>query len=236
MELLAFVDSLPSPPDDDPNLVDRVLVIGHRSRRRVRESCIFEGQDSELENNDPVLSLERDLKLAVEEERYDDAARLRDEIALLKPPQMDPTSPDGGLQSLCKSTRTTEGVQVEVQSVYVPQHNKMTGGYMFAYKIHITNKAHPTTIKLVSRRWEITDAKGRVKIVEGAGVIGEQPELSPGETFTYQSVCPLETTTGRMKGHFEMYSRASPDSSWNTSFLVDVGEFQFDIDGPSTFE
>lgn len=27
MELLALVDSLPSPPDDDPNLVDRVLAI-----------------------------------------------------------------------------------------------------------------------------------------------------------------------------------------------------------------
>lgn len=27
MEHLAFVDSPPSPPDDDPNFVDRVLVI-----------------------------------------------------------------------------------------------------------------------------------------------------------------------------------------------------------------
>ncbi len=139
-------------------------------------------------------------------------------------------SSDGELRSRCRSVRTTEGVEVEVQSVYVPQHNGMTGGYMFAYKIQITNKAHPTTIKLVSRRWEITDAKGRVKVVEGTGVIGQQPELAPGETFTYQSVCPLETSTGRMRGQFEMYSRASPDSSWNTSFLVDVGEFRFDVD------
>lgn len=130
----------------------------------------------------------------------------------------------------------TEGVEVEVQSIYVPQHNAMTGGYMFAYKINITNKEHPTTIKLVSRKWEITDAKGRVKVVDGTGVIGEQPELSPGESFTYQSVCPLETSRGSMKGHFEMYSRASPTSSWNTSFLVDIGEFELDVNGPSTFE
>ncbi len=73
-------------------------------------------------------------------------------------------------------------------------------------------------------------------MVEGQGVVGAQPILEPGESFTYQSVCPLETPRGRMKGSYEMYSRASPSGQWSTSFLVDIGEFGLDAFGPVNFE
>ena len=186
--------------------------------------------EKEQEKN-PVLLLKQQLELAVEEERYLDAAELRDKISVLAPvPENDQAS-----AAQCCSNTVTEGVEVSVQSIYVPQHSGSTAEYMFAYKITITNVSHPTTIKLVARRWEITDGKGRMRIVEGSGVIGEQPELRPGASFTYQSVCPLETTSGKMKGHFEMYSRASPNTSWNTSFLVDIAEFSLDVDGPQYF-
>lgn len=186
--------------------------------------------EKEQEEN-PILLLERQLELAVEEERYMDAAELRDKISVLTP------APEINEESVghCCSSTVTEGVEVSVQSIYVPQHSGSTTEYMFAYKITITNVSHPTTIKLVARRWEITDGKGRVRTVEGSGVIGEQPELRPGASFTYQSVCPLETTRGRMRGHFEMYSRASPNTSWNTSFLVDIAEFSLDVNGPQYF-
>lgn len=192
----------------------------------------------EKENEDPLLSLERDLEAAVREERYEDAATLRDQIEEIRPPP--PVVEDAGVRgeslSKCYSSATTEGVEVTVQSIYVPQHSGSTQGFMFAYKISITNKSHPTTIKLIARKWTITDAKGRVKVVEGSGVVGEQPELAPGESFTYQSVCPMETSRGSMKGQFEMYSRASPTTSWNTSFLVEVAEFSLDAEGPRFFE
>lgn len=191
--------------------------------------------EKEQEEN-PVLLLERRLELAVEEERYADAAELRDKIQELAPNKSQEVDGASSESTKCCSTMMTEGVEVTVQSIYVPQHSGSTAAeYMFAYKITITNVSHPTTIKLVARRWEITDDKGRVRTVEGSGVIGEQPELGPGSSFTYQSVCPLETTRGKMRGHFEMYSRASPNSSWNTSFLVDVAEFSLDIDGPHFF-
>jgi len=194
----------------------------------------------EKENEDPLLSLERDLEVAVKEERYEDAAKLRDQIEEIRPPPPPAPVEDDGVRgkslSTCYSSATTEGVEVTVQSIYVPQHSSSAQGFMFAYKITITNKSHPTTIKLIARKWTITDAKGRIKVVEGSGVVGEQPELAPGESFTYQSVCPMETSQGSMKGQFEMYSRASPTTSWNTSFLVEVAEFSLDAEGPRFFE
>ena len=222
---LMELDDLRSSMDDaiEQELYEKAAVLRDR---------IIEKEQQE----NPVLLLERQLELAVEEERYSDAAELRDMISELTPPPAVGAAPDSqSYAAQCCSSRVTEGVEVSVQSIYVPQHSVSTAEYMFAYKITITNVSHPTTIKLVARRWEITDDKGRVRTVEGSGVIGEQPELRPGASFTYQSVCPLETTRGRMRGHFEMYSRASPNTSWNTSFLVDVGEFSLDVDGPQYF-
>jgi ApaG protein len=35
-------------------------------------------------------------------------------------------------------------------------------------------------------------------------VVGEQPILHPGQTYEYQSACPLFTTFGTMEGEYEM--------------------------------
>ena len=35
-------------------------------------------------------------------------------------------------------------------------------------------------------------------------VVGEQPELAPGETFEYTSACPLRTSMGTMHGSYTM--------------------------------
>jgi ApaG protein len=50
----------------------------------------------------------------------------------------------------------------------------------------------------------ITDAANQVEEVKGAGVVGKQPVLSPGESFKYSSWCPLKTPTGMMYGTYEM--------------------------------
>ena len=39
------------------------------------------------------------------------------------------------------------------------------------------------TVQLRTRHWHITDADGNVQEVRGAGVVGEQPVLRPGEAF-----------------------------------------------------
>ena len=60
------------------------------------------------------------------------------------------------------------------------------------------------TAQLVSREWIINDADGHVERVKGPGVVGEQPVLSPGDTFEYTSFCPLSTPVGAMHGSYLM--------------------------------
>ena len=59
-------------------------------------------------------------------------------------------------------------------------------------------------MRLSSRHWLITDANGRTEEVRGAGVVGKQPLLKPGETFAYTSGCPLSTPSGIMVGSYQM--------------------------------
>ena len=40
--------------------------------------------------------------------------------------------------------------------------------------------------------------------IRGIGVVGEQPLIGPGESYTYTSGCPLPTPSGFMRGQYEM--------------------------------
>ena len=73
--------------------------------------------------------------------------------------------------------------------------------YLFAYTITITNQGHEPA-KLLSRHWHITNGNGQTSIVNGPGVVGQQPKLAPGEHFTYTSSAVIETAVGSMHGHF----------------------------------
>jgi ApaG protein len=75
--------------------------------------------------------------------------------------------------------------------------------YVFAYTIRIRNSGE-VPARLLSRHWVITDANGKVQEVRGAGVVGEQPWLRPGEDFEYTSGAVLETALGTMHGSYQM--------------------------------
>jgi ApaG protein len=79
------------------------------------------------------------------------------------------------------------------------------GKYVFAYTITITNEGS-VPAKLLNRHWLITDSNGKIEEVSGAGVIGEQPYLKPGEMFRYTSGAILETSVGTMQGQYAMCS------------------------------
>ncbi len=97
----------------------------------------------------------------------------------------------------------SNNIEIEVASFYVPEKsNPNTQYYFFAYKIRIKNVGS-FPAKLVNRHWIITDGLGRTHEVKGEGVVGEQPMLSPGESFEYTSYCPLNTPNGNMKGSYE---------------------------------
>lgn len=106
------------------------------------------------------------------------------------------------------SDARTNGIRVIVRSTYVPERSSPAGDqYFFSYRIRIANEGDETA-QLVSREWLITDAHGHVELVQGDGVVGEQPVLEPGEAFEYESFCPLSTPTGSMQGKYLMVTPA----------------------------
>jgi ApaG protein len=103
---------------------------------------------------------------------------------------------------------TTHDIRVDVQSVYLPQQsNPAEHQYVFAYTIEILNESE-ATVQLERRHWYIMHGDGREEEVEGAGVVGEQPLLEPGEGFRYTSGCALGTPHGTMHGTYQMRTNA----------------------------
>jgi ApaG protein len=116
--------------------------------------------------------------------------------------------------------QTTKGIEVSVETRYrEAQSDPLNGYYLFSYKITIENRSQ-STCKLMRRQWFITDSNGESREVEGAGVVGEQPVLAPGESFTYESACNLKSEIGRMVGYYLM-----ADMKTGSTFLVDVPAF-----------
>jgi len=125
----------------------------------------------------------------------------------------------GQQQYSCSSEALTNNVRVEVESQYAPERSQpFQNQWFFHYTVRITNESDET-VQLLSRHWIITDAKGQTEEVRGPGVVGEQPQLAPGESFQYTSGCPLSTSTGMMRGTYQMVS-ASGDH-----FDVEIAPF-----------
>ena len=98
----------------------------------------------------------------------------------------------------------TDGIKVSVTPYFLEdQSSPEENHYVWAYRISIENQGGQT-VQLRNRFWQITDAMGQIEEVEGAGVVGEQPVLKPGESFKYTSGAPLSTASGIMVGSYEM--------------------------------
>ena len=95
-------------------------------------------------------------------------------------------------------------INIAVRVNYIPeQSDEADNRFVFAYTITITNIGQATA-KLVSRHWVITDANRHVQEVRGQGVVGEQPQLNPGQSFEYTSGTVLSTQVGTMSGSYQM--------------------------------
>ncbi len=78
-------------------------------------------------------------------------------------------------------------IEVNAEVTYLPSQSNIPGSqYAFAYTITITNHGE-TGAQLRTRRWLIQDETGQIEEVVGEGVVGQQPYLSPGESFEYSS-------------------------------------------------
>lgn len=98
----------------------------------------------------------------------------------------------------------TEDIVVEAQPFFLPDHSEPENDhFVWAYRITIENGSD-RPVQLRRRYWKITDGAGHVEEVEGAGVVGEEPRLLPGESYTYTSGCPLKVPSGVMQGRYTM--------------------------------
>lgn len=117
---------------------------------------------------------------------------------------------------------TTESITVTVKPVYLEDQSEPENGhYVWAYTVRIENKG-AGTIQLQTRYWRVTDALGRTQEVRGKGVVGEQPILTPGDSFEYTSGTPLDTPSGIMVGTYQMTTEAGD------SFDVEIPAFSLD--------
>jgi ApaG protein len=99
---------------------------------------------------------------------------------------------------------STRGIAVRVEPTYLESRSSSDGlQYFWAYRVIIKNQGWET-VQLLSRHWMITNARGELTEVKGAGVVGEQPVLKPGESFEYRSGAPLNTPSGMMGGAYQM--------------------------------
>ena len=113
-------------------------------------------------------------------------------------------------------------MEVCVETFYQQDYsNPMQSEYMFAYRISIENH-NSFPVKLHRRHWHIFDSNGSHREVEGEGVVGVQPVLSPGEKYQYVSGCNLKTEMGKMHGTYQM-------ENLNSKQLFDVNIPAFEM-------
>ena len=122
-------------------------------------------------------------------------------------------------------SKITRSVRVTVRSFYLEDQSQPDEShFVWAYRVKIENQGREP-VQLLRRTWQITDARGRTQHVHGAGVVGEQPLLEPGESFEYTSGTPLDTPSGFMVGAYHM---VVPSSGEN----FDVAIPAFSLDSP----
>jgi ApaG protein len=119
----------------------------------------------------------------------------------------------------------TRQIEVSVEPFYLPDRSAPEESrYFWAYRVTIDNQS-AELVQLLSRYWHITDGVGRTEEVRGPGVVGEQPELGPGDSYQYTSGCPLSTPSGIMVGHYTMRNKRGE------TFDVAIPAFSLDLPG-----
>lgn len=119
----------------------------------------------------------------------------------------------------------TKGISVTVEPRYMADRSDPSEQRFFwAYTVEIANST-PAPVQILARHWIIMDQNGRREDVRGLGVVGEQPLIEPGESYTYTSGCPLPTPSGTMVGSYEAIGGDGK------VFSIDIPAFSLDIPG-----
>ncbi len=116
--------------------------------------------------------------------------------------------------------------EVSVLPQYLPdQSDPAAGRFTFAYFVTIKNTGD-IAAQLIGRHWVVEDAKGNHQEIKGLGVVGQQPLLQPGESFTYNSGTQIASPVGSMHG---TYFCIADDT---TRFEAQIPVFSLRADSP----
>ena len=122
-------------------------------------------------------------------------------------------------------SKTTKGVRVTVEPRYLEdQSDPARHRFFWAYTVQIANDGD-AAVQILARHWIITDANGKREEVRGPGVVGEQPVIGPGSSFSYTSGCPLATPSGTMVGTYQAVGDGGE------AFAVAIPAFSLDLPG-----
>ncbi|MEZ5405668.1 MAG: ApaG domain [Verrucomicrobiia bacterium] len=97
---------------------------------------------------------------------------------------------------MINTLRELPGLYVTVDSVmHIPEADTPSDKpFAFRYDLSIHNKSQET-ITIQARKWVVTNEQGEKLVVEGDGVVGVNPHLEPGETFSYHSFHLIDTAS-----------------------------------------
>lgn len=122
------------------------------------------------------------------------------------------------------TSKLTNGISVSVLPIFRGTFQKDNIlQYVFSYEIVIENFGE-FPIQIDSRYWEIYDTFKEVEIVEGKGVVGEQPIIFPKDKYTYNSGCILTSTTGAMVGYYNVLNLTD-----NRFFTIEIPLFKLTV-------
>ena len=117
-------------------------------------------------------------------------------------------------------TAITEGIKITVVSQFRPELSGLeVDAFYFDYQISIEN-FNSFSVQLLRRDWFIYDSLKSPNYVSGEGVVGQQPVLEAGETYTYSSGCDLRSEIGFMTGHYTFVNKQT-----NVEFPVLIPRF-----------
>lgn len=89
---------------------------------------------------------------------------------------------------MAEGFKDCDGLRVVVDDVvYMPGLDAPADRpYPFVYFLAIHNDS-PIPVTVRGRKWVVKEENGEVIVVEGEGVVGQQPRIEPGACFSYNS-------------------------------------------------
>lgn len=102
-----------------------------------------------------------------------------------------------------QSSKAIKGLSVSLDRlVYLHEPDKYGSerAHVFVYFLTIRNLSQ-ITVTLKGRRWIITYEDERCDIIDGDGIVGKEPTLATGESFSYNS-CHISSCNCAAKGSF----------------------------------